>query len=304
MSGDYIAHLTNCLLMGEEVEALPDGSWYRSLIRLDLEGFKVELREYVSVINRSNWPKLRGQNILTTEVTIREITPADQPKAEAIARNLSELLTFATCSEVGVARFEYAPGNPPGAETATVGQLNRFLPVIDTAVGEAVHRFLDGTWVRYGIERDRRNLPAVFHYFALAGRDATPVELQLAILFIILEQLKHSYATLNHYPFFKGSFWEPGTTKAAASANGSLRRGLADILKAMLGDVGMTPDLGPVVKLRNDILHSGLSAQPFRELETMSGEIEALIREYLLRLLGYTGWFYNGMDGGVRVEIV
>jgi hypothetical protein len=36
----------------------------------------------------------------------------------------------------------------------------------------------------------------------------------------------------------------------------------------------------------------------------MSGEIEAIIREYLLRLLGYTGWFYNGMDGGVRAQIV
>jgi hypothetical protein len=183
-SGDYIAHLTNCLLRGEEIEDLPDGSWWRSLIRLDLEGFKVGLREYVSVLNRPNWSKLKGQNIFTTEVTIRDIAPADQPKAEAIARYLSELLTFATCSEVAVARFEYAAGNPRGATTATIGHVNYFLPVIDTADGEAVHRFLDAAWAKYGVERDRRNLPAVFHYFALANRDATPVELQLAVLFI------------------------------------------------------------------------------------------------------------------------
>lgn len=35
----------------------------------------------------------------------------------------------------------------------------------------------------------------------------------------------------------------------------------------------------------------------------MEGEILKLIREYLLRLLGYTGEFYTGQVGGITAVI-
>jgi hypothetical protein len=35
----------------------------------------------------------------------------------------------------------------------------------------------------------------------------------------------------------------------------------------------------------------------------MEGEILALIREYILRLVGYTGPFFTGERGGVRAVI-
>jgi hypothetical protein len=112
--------------------------------------------------------------------------------------------------------------------------------------------------------------------------------------------LEGADAIANNYVFFPPHFHVPGTS---APGRGTARPFEA-LLTSMFAGVGMTPSLRDVVQLRNEILHSGLSARPFPELVSMNGNVLGLIREYLLRVLGYTGRFYTGEVGGIEAVIL
>jgi hypothetical protein len=295
----FFASLINCLFVGETRIDRPDGGWYRGLIRLTLDGFQVELRQPEWVVREAEWRDLRGQWNETTEARVLAVSAAQGPEAESLVERLSQLLGFATASEVGVAAWAHELSNPCARRRATSGTTNFLRPVILTGDGAVVRAFVKSTWPGFNRERERRNLAAVFHYLALAEREDTPLELKLAIHSIVLEQLKHSYAVSNGYVFLAGFFHAPGTVTPSRRS----RQGFQALLGAMFTAVGMNPALNPVVDLRNEILHSGLSARPFAELMQMEGEILRLIREYLLRLLGYTGEFYTGEVGGVTAVI-
>lgn len=275
------------------------GAWFRGLIRLTLNRYPVELRQHEWVVRSTSWSDLRGTSRHTTDLRVDNVTDAAREGVLQVCEQLAELLGFATASEVTVFGWEHAVGAPFARQQRTTATINHFIPVVDTRDGEAVRLFVERTWVGFDRERHRRNLPAVFHYLALAEQEGTPVELKLAILFIVLEQLKHSFAVNNGFVFFPPRFHLPGTTTPTRRSG----RGLEALLSEMFAGVGMSPALGTVVDLRNEILHSGLSARSFPELSRIQGDTLMLIREYLLRLLGYTGVFFTGQEGGVQRSI-
>ena len=294
----FIAHLANALFMGEDWIEFSGGS-VRGLIRLSLDGRALELRQQPGVIREKSSSDLRGQWRHTTDLLVLETPESERDQANELTEKVAELLSLATASEVVVAGWDHAVGGSTGFRRSTGGAINYSLPVIDTGDGVEVRRFFERVWGGYGRERRRRNLPAVFHYLALAEREGTPMELKLAILSIVLEQLKHSFAVSNGYEFMRASFHVPGTVKPTDAT----RRGFAMLLREMFAGVGMSPSISAFVDLRNEILHSGLSARPFNELVMLEGEILALIREYLLRLIEYTGTFLTGQSRGVRASI-
>lgn len=57
----------------------------------------------------------------------------------------------------------------------------------------------------------------------------------------------------------------------------------------MFEDVGMNPRLKQVVRLRNEIIHFGLSRKPYASLRKDYDYCHDIVREYLLRLLCYDG---------------
>jgi hypothetical protein len=286
-------------VIGEEPIDLGGGAWFRGLVRLTLDGQAVELRQQQWVVHGTSWSDLRGEWRYTTDLYVDGVTEAARDGVIQICERLAELLGFATASEVVVFGWEHAAGSPVAYKRSTLGEINYFIPVVNTRDGDAVRLFVERTWAGFVRERDRRKLPAVFHYLALAEREGTPLELKLAILFIVLEQLKHSFAVSNGYVFIRPRSHVPGT---ATPTRGS-GRGFEALLREMFAAAGMAPALSTVVELRNEILHSGLSDRPFRELATIRGDTLMLIREYLLRLLGYSGVFFTGQEGGVDATI-
>lgn len=295
----FTAHVANCLLIGEEAIDLGGDAWFRGRIRLTLDGRSVDVRQQQWVVHGTSWSDVRGEWRYTTDVVVDDVTEAERDGVFQLCERLAELLGFATASEVPVFGWEHAVGSPVAYKRSTIAAINYFIPVVDTREGEVVRLFIERTWAGFGRERDRRKLPAVFHYLALADRDGTPLELKLAILFIVLEQLKHSFAVSNGYVFIRPRFHVPGTTMPTRGSG----RGFEALLGEMFRAVGMNPALATVVDLRNEILHSGLSARPFLELARIEGDTLMLIREYLLRLLGYSGDFFTGQQGGIRATI-
>jgi hypothetical protein len=295
----FEAYAANCLLIGEQALHLGDGGWTRGLIRLSLSGCDLELRQEPWVITGTPWSDVRGIWRHTTTFRINNVSEQERDSAVDRVRALSELLSFITASEVAFFGWKHPVGPTTAHRWTSSGFTNYFIPVLDTHNGELVRSFLETAWPHFSRERARRKLGEVFHYLALGERGDTPLELQLAIQFVVLEQLKHSFAISNGYVFIAPFFHVPGTVKPSKASG----RGFQALLQAMFGSLGMTPDLGDIVDLRNEILHSGLSARPFSELVAMKGNVIAIVREYLLRLLQYNGRFYTGQVGGIEALI-
>ena len=295
----FEAYAANCLLIGEHKLDLGGGAWTRGLIRLSLTGFDLELRQEPWVISGTTWSDVRGIWRHTTTFRIDTVSEQERDSAVECVRALSELLSFITASEVAFFGWHHPVGPTTARRWSSSGFTNYFIPVLDTHNGELVRSFLETAWPHFSKERARRKFAEVFHYLALAEREDTPLELQLAIQFVVLEQLKHSFAISNGYVFIKPFFHVPGTVKPSKAT----RRGFQALLQAMFASAGMTPALADIVDLRNEILHSGLSARPFTELVAMKGSVIAIVREYLLRLLQYKGRFYSGQVGGIEAGI-
>lgn len=293
-SSDYVALLTNCLIAGEEVEDDGNGSKVRSLIRLSLERWDVEIHQRPELIVGPVWSTLRGQNKVTTTATVRAVSPADELAVDQLVQELAELLMFATGSEVGVHGRDYAGGNPSSRRQSVMGEANDLHPVIKTRDGFAVREYLGRVHAGYKAHRSSRKLPEVFHYLSIAGRASLPMEPKLAMLFIVLEQLKHSFALASNYRFIDGYFYLPG----APGAPKGKRQGFKALLIAMFNVVGMAPSVDAIIDLRNEILHSGLSALSIMQQAEEEEKLQAIVREYLLRLIGYCGSYYTGHRSG------
>ena len=63
------------------------------------------------------------------------------------------------------------------------------------------------------------------------------------------------------------------------------------LLLEMLRSVNMHREVTPIINLRNEIIHSGLSQTSHTQQWRMYEHVQDLVREYLIRLLCYHGEF-------------
>jgi len=143
--------------------------------------------------------------------------------------------------------------------------------------------FLEQTWSTFHALKASRQLDIVFDYFVLSQLNRQPIELQLLISFVLLENLKSTFAQEQGYPFEDGKF---------KSRPGGNELPFKELLKRMLEAVGMMPDLSKIIRLRNEIVHSGITQLPAQERAEIWRFTQDVIREYLVRLLNYQGDYF------------
>jgi hypothetical protein len=166
-----------------------------------------------------------------------------------------------------------------------MGQIEYSRPAIETTRGDLVRSFLEKTWAKYHELRAGRKINLAFNYYVLSQQSGQPMELLLVVSFVLLESLKHHFALDAGYPFIKHFFRQKGATVSKPGP----RRTFEDLLREMFQEVGMSPNLTPIKDLRNDLIHSGLSTKPQIDQTAIYDACQDIIREYLLRLLDYTG---------------
>lgn len=140
------------------------------------------------------------------------------------------------------------------------------------------------------LERARK-LPLVIDYLVRAEQPGQPMEIQLLIAFVVLENLKSTYAKSASIPFKKGFF-----RKIPRPQRGSDTYSFEELLQLMFRDVGMRKGLKRIIRLRNQIIHSGVSHRTYSWQRAKYEHLQYLIREYLLRLMRYNGEYltYRG----------
>lgn len=207
--------------------------------------------------------EVSGRTVHTTTITFARLSPRRRARAESVAVDVCWLLAFATMSPVRPFRFAF--GNTSRGLTTTQ-RAQSFIPTIALATELQVRDFLLATWTQYRRLARSRKLRRVIDYLVISEHPDQPIEVRTLLLLTALESLKST-----HSPGRRGDFE---------------RR-----VRTMLLQVGLRPGLKLLVKLRNRLIHEGLAGVPYSSLSSHQARLHDLLREYLLRLLGYQGCF-------------
>src|SRR5882724_5717365 len=287
---DYYGRLANCTLRGIEfTEVTKDGKpWnVRNLIRLSAAGLELELRQDPTL----PWPlaSLRGQQIHTTELLVRNVPEDQVENVNRIVSNVCDLLSFATESRVLPYYWEYPAGSGLSTTQAMIGtvQVWRY-PFGDT---ENVKHFVDTCYDSYIQLRNSSKLNVVIDYIHHSVMEGLASEVKIGLACIAFENLRHNWALASGYPYIDGWFREKGGTPAIPGQNVGIRRHL----KEMFAEVGMKADPQRIVDTRNEVIHTGLYGN-VNNNETFEF-LETALREFFLRVVGYHGPFLPYVGG-------
>lgn len=189
----------------------------------------------------------RDQPTVTTEVFFRDIGQDQEAKARRAAQDLAWLLSLACLSDVQVSAFQY----DGRYETFGLSGGTRFFrPVIDPMNREAIRGFIEQTWPRFRLLKRRRKLPEVIHYLVIADRPEQPIEVKLALIFIVMENLKATFARSAGIPYAGGAF-----RKLSIPPKRNIRREarytFRELLDMMQQSVGMDRRVARIIQMRN-----------------------------------------------------
>ena len=287
---DYSASVVNCFMYGDRFQAVGNQK-VRNLALMNLGGLDVELHQAPELID-AKWKDHYGSTVRTTKLVIPDLAPDRLAEAKELTDAVCQLLSLARCSEVASDGYEFPGASPPGEQWSTTAQFFKTSEVLEAVPGR-ISGFVQGAWTQFTQLQEPRKLNVAIGYFLHSNKPA-PVEIRIVLTIVMLEHMKHYYAVVDGYPFIKGFFRE----KTAIPTKPGRFVSFATLLTEMFRSVGMHPNLRSIIDLRNQMLHSGLSPLGLKDEWAMYCEMQMLVREYLLRLLGYSGDFVGPGGNG------
>lgn len=293
------AYIANCLIGGDEITQ-NGSSWIRDLVSFNIAGTTVRIRQKPDVIN-GPISALTDRLIETSEATIDGISSEGVAEAKAIIERLCWLLSFTGTCRVIPYGYEYPADSGLKQMQSVAGVARHFRPAFEIRDGSLVKSFVEQTYQKYCELESERKLRAIFDYLAQAEAPGQLMEVRSILSFVALENLKHTFAHSKNIVYAEGAFRKPIWTQGQRGHKYSFK----ELVALMLDDVGMSRQLDAAYSLRNDLIHSGLSTLPFSEQRVLYEDVHDLIREYLLRLLGYKGRYspYAFERRGISAEI-
>ena len=214
---------------------------------------------------------LRTKPEQLAEILVENVAPERVPATMEAIERICWLLAFATQSQVACYGHNYPDGTPHKLLNSIHRPGQEADHVINPADGAAIRKFVDQTYPQFKALESARSLKVVIDYMLQAARPGLPMECKL------------------QYAIKGGKFVDP-VTKA--------RLGFQDMMNLMFSAVGMAPGLQPLVDLRNEVLHTGVASLTHAQQKLQYDAATDLIREYLLRLLGFKGNFDVSPTGG------
>lgn len=277
----HIAKVANYYGLGEKRSEHNNPDRYLDTIELIVDDVPVRIIQNHDAINT----KPRHTCLeYTTRIETNE--PIEAKEFKEIVENICLLLKFASMSQV--VPFEYSSDGINFSAESVMGACIRSRPVLEIYDGANVRNFIELTWLKFKEHKKARKLNAIIDMLSIAEELGQVLEVRLAIVFMLLESLKSTYAKSSGLEFVKGKFrnTHPPYSGDPKNADGY---SFKELLNEMLCSVGMKRNVSSIIKLRNDIFHSAISEQPHEEQRKTYEDCQDLAREYLLRLLEYHG---------------
>ncbi len=267
-------YISNCVL-------------YDKNISLEIEEYNISLIQ-LDEINFSDKVKYKAKNIESSYFIVENVNKQDIDKVMEIIFNLCSLLSFATQSAVRFLRseIEYIIQY----ENYSIGLYNYSVPPIEL-MDNSVKFFLESIYKKYKELKKQRKLNVAIEYLVSLETIKMPCELKLATIFILLENLKTTYAECCGYYFDK--YWYRDKSKKE-------KINFKPMLNDMFETVLIKKNLKKIVDLRNEIIHSGLSQLSYEKQYIIYEECQDLIQLYILKLLNYEGYYFPYSTRGTQ----
>lgn len=300
---DLRAFVANCLMGGDTVTETPDG-WIRDVVVFECGGRCFQFRQKPEVI-AGQMDQFVNQFVETTEVLVADVEEGDVQEVKNSIGRICWLLSFAGTCRVISFGHEYPNGSGLMHSISVSGVAQDFRPVFNMRDGAQVKSFVEQTYDNYVRLEQSRKLNVIFDYLARGEERNQAMEVRTILSFVALESLKYTYALTKpdkYLPKKSGN----GFIKSEKNRKGNdVTWEFSALVKDMLNDVGMVAELSSAYGLRNNLIHSGLPSIPFAEQLRLYEDVHDLIREYLLRLLGYRGHYspYAFERRGMSAEI-
>jgi hypothetical protein len=141
----YRILVANYMVKGEEWTELPGGGRIRNRLRVRLGGFDFEIIRTPESFDLQI-KDAKGQFCYTTDILIADVRPDQRKRVDAIIDEITELLSFATMSQVVRFGDEFAGGS---SRQSVKGLTLYFRPTLGATHGAEVKRFLELTWPAY-----------------------------------------------------------------------------------------------------------------------------------------------------------
>ncbi|BCV50601.1 hypothetical protein [Shewanella algae] len=287
---ELVCYLSNLLVMGIETTDTETGGWVRNKISLTVAGLRIDIYQEPEFINAKK-SELRGQFIESTKLIVKDIDENDIDYAVAVVKKISNLLSFATCSEVS-----FYGWNIKGTHRSHMWSVRArycyFRPPFCCVDTSLIKMLIETCFDSYSEIHEQRDLNVVVDLLNTPEVNNLQVELKLATLFILLENLKSSYAKSSGYKYKDGFYWSVDNKKYFFQS----------LLLEMFKAVGMDVNLKKIKNLRNEIIHSGLSQLPYDEQLAIYANCRDIVTEYILRLVGYKGEFSPYESRGLHLK--
>jgi len=302
-NSEFHAHIANLAGYGVHFSTRDDGRRVRDEYHLQLDGYSVVLKQRDEILGLRD-SELAGNFVETTVASVEGIQKFED--GVTLVSTLCSLLGFAVHSRVVPYEYQFAGQS---RRSSVFGQYNSWRPPFHDAAD--VTRFVELAWSRFTDVRERRALDALFHMIVSSDLPSTPIEAQVTTAVQCLESI--------------GSYFALGeATRAGIQEN---KRGFfldkddnELTFEALLGqavtDVGMSlpPGFVTIRRLRNAIVHRGFirendkisthifGARPpgamHHAMTDTFGTMQDIIREFILRLLGYHGRYFPYSTAG------
>jgi hypothetical protein len=278
------ASVANCLIGGDKITKTGN-SWIRDLVEFDCGGYQYRFRQRPEIIH-NKFNQHRGTFFETTEVTVANVDEDKVQEVKIAIERICWLLTFVGSCRVIPFEYEYPNGSGRIESSAVSGVAQYFRPVFEMHDGAHIKSFVEQTYNNYVLHEQSRKLNVLIDYLAQAEAPEQLIEVKLILVFVALENLKHTFAHSKGILFKDGNFRKPTWKRSDKNRN---TYSFKELVTLMLDDVSMTSDLNAAIKLRNNLIHTGLSEQSYHFNRELYEDVHDLIREYLLRFLGYRG---------------
>lgn len=290
--------VANCLMGGDEITRNGD-NWIRDRVVFNCGGRSFLFRQKPEIV-KNQLSQFKDCFAETTEVIVTDVAVSDLQDVLAAIDHICWLLSFVSTCRVMRFGYEYPGGSGLVSQQAVSGIGRLFRPVLDIRDGTRVKSLVEQTYKKYTQLEQVRKLPVVIDYLAQAEAPSQLIEVKAVLAFVALESLKYTFAVEQGIRYEEGAFrkstWVPG------------RKGdkytFKQLVGMMLSAVNMSRNLDAAYRLRNELIHSGFSSESFNRKSELYEDVHDLIREYMLRLLGYRGYFalYSNPRGSAEIK--
>ncbi|MBU3846274.1 MAG: hypothetical protein H9855_04770 [Candidatus Acinetobacter avistercoris] len=309
-------YLINLFMIGEIFSDSPHGGFIKDTTKIECDNFIFEFKQHDINLKQK---KFINETRITTTVTVHNIKDSQLKAILSIVDDLCWLLSFALQSPIHRQSYKInsRAKNSINCSEYTINPPNY---IIENR-GQYIRQFIEQVYPTFKKLKSSRELTVVFGYLLEINQPKLAVETKLIISYVLIEQLKRTYAEMlgyinngnrfehPEYPDLEARPEDIENYKPFQSRNNFIYRhkqfgkcGSNEMIKRVFEHVNISrEETKNIIEKRNQMIHEGLLL-PFGDKNYMVQAIKDfhsvnnLLREYLLNILNYKGEYYLSSD--------